>query len=113
LTEDELLSGILDAMRLAGWRFWHARRSDHAIWQGDRGWPDVTALPPRGDGPLLVIECKAANGSLTEEQGRWLALLYRAGVTTAIVRPTRYDRALGLILAGDSTKEAWEWAFRT
>jgi hypothetical protein len=112
MSEDQLLTGLLDAMKLSGWRYWHARRSDHALWQGHRGWPDVTALPPKLDGPLLVIECKAANGALTEEQGQWLALLHRAGITTAVVRPSRYDRALGLILAGDSSQAAWEWAFR-
>jgi hypothetical protein len=112
VTEDELLSGVLDAFRLSGWRYWHARRSDHALWQGNRGWPDVTALPPRDRGPLLVLELKGENGSLTPEQGTWLARLHRAGITTAVVRPARYDRALGLILAGDSSRDAWEWAFR-
>lgn len=112
MSEDELLSGLLDAMRLSGWRFWHARRSDHALWQGDRGWPDITALPPRLDGPLLVLEVKSLHGALTEDQARWLALLHRGGVTTGIVRPARYDRALGLILAGDLRAESWEWAFR-
>ena len=112
MSEDELLSGILDALKLAGWRYWHARRSDHALWQGDRGWPDVTAIPPRLNGPLLVLELKSLNGALTEDQARWLALLHRAGVTTAVIRPARYNRALALILAGDSSRVAWEWAFR-
>ena len=112
MTEDELQSGLLDAFKLAGWRYWHARRSDHALWQGHRGWPDITALPPRLDGPLLALELKGSNGALTEDQATWLALLHRAGVTTAVIRPARYDRALGLILAGDSSAPSWEWAFR-
>ena len=103
MTEDQLVVGLTDAMHLAGWKYWHIRRSDKALLMGHRGWPDITALPPRLDGPLLVIEAKAARGALTEDQGRWLALLHRAGVTTAVIRPNRYDRALHLILDGTST----------
>jgi hypothetical protein len=79
---------------------------------GTRGWPDITALGPRLNGPLLVIEAKSARGALTEEQARWLALLHRTGIATAIIRPNRYDRAVRCILAGDSSQASWEWAFR-
>ena len=112
MTEDELVGGLLDAMALSGWHYWHVRRSDRALWMGEKGWPDITALPPRLNGPLLVIEAKSAHGVLSEEQGRWLALLHRTGVTTAIIRPPRYDRALHLILDGTSNPFDWEWAFR-
>jgi hypothetical protein len=112
MTEDQLISGLMDALHLAGWRYWHIRRSDRGLWMGDRGWPDITALPPRLDGPLLVIEAKSHRGALTEEQARWLALLHRAGVTTAVIRPARYDRAIHHILDGDSSQASWEWAFR-
>ena len=60
MTEDQLVAGLTDAMHLAGWHWWHIRRSDRALWMGTKGWPDITALPPRHDGPLLVIEAKAA-----------------------------------------------------
>ena len=112
MTEDQMVSGLMDAMHLAGWRYWHIRRSDRGLWMGHKGWPDISALPPRLDGPLLVIEAKSHRGALTPEQGQWLALLHRAGVTTAVIRPNRYDRALHLILDGRSDAASWEWAFR-
>jgi len=112
VTEDELVGGLLDAMKLTGWRYWHARRSDHALWVGTQGWPDITALSPRLDSALLVIECKSDLGRLTDEQARWIARLHYAGITTAVIRPAGYDRALRLILAGDSSTAAWDWAFR-
>lgn len=112
MTEDDLLAGILDAMRLAGWRAMHIRRSDLAIVQGNQGWPDVFATPPR-DGPALAIEAKSDTGHLRTEQGAWLVRLIQGGVTAAVVRPTDYDRALELILAGNSSRDAWSWAWRT
>ena len=112
MSENELIVGLMDAMALSGWTHWHVRRSDRALWMGVKGWPDITALPPRLDGPLLVIEAKSAHGVVTPEQGRWLALLHRAGITTAVIRPSRYDRALHLVLDGRSDQESWEWAFR-
>jgi hypothetical protein len=112
MTEDQLVAGVLDALALAGWHAWHVRRSDRGLWMGQRGWPDITALPPRLGGPLLVLECKAERGALSPDQARWLALLHRAGITTAVLRPDRYDRAIRLILAGEAGRESWEWAFR-
>lgn len=112
MSEDELVGGLLEAFALAGWVYWHVRRSDRALWMGVKGWPDITALPPRLTGPLLMIEAKAGPGRLSPEQARWLALLHRAGNTTAIIKPDGYDRALELIVKGDSSREAWEWAFR-
>ena len=109
MTEDELLGGLMDALALTGWSAWHVRRSDRAVWQGQPGWPDITAMPPMSR-RLLVIEVKGANGALTAAQGRWLALLHRAGITAAVVRPAGYDRALALILAGDASPGSWEWA---
>lgn len=111
ITEDEVVTGLLDAMGLTGWAAWHARRSDRAIWQGTPGWPDITAVPP-GPGPLLVIEVKSSRGAVTETQAQWLVRLHRRGVTCAVVRPVDYDRALDLILAGKSDRVDWEWAFR-
>jgi hypothetical protein len=112
MTEDQLVHGLADAMSLAGWTWWHVRRSDRALWMGTKGWPDISALPPRHDGPLLVIEAKSAHGVVTPEQGRWLSLLHRAGVTAAVIRPKHYDRALHLVLDGTSRRDDWEWAFR-
>src|SRR5262245_15635934 len=113
MTEDDLLTGLIDAMSLAGWRAMHVRRSDLAEVMGDQGWPDIAATPPNvGQGPLLVIECKAAQGRVTTDQAAWLVALMQTGATAAIVRPAEYDRALGLILAGNSDRTAWDWAWK-
>lgn len=112
MSEDQLVGGLLDAFALAGWSYWHVRRSDRALWMGSPGWPDITALPPVIGRPLLVIECKADRGTITPAQATWIARLHRAGITAAVIRPRDYDRALGLIVARSSDPEAWEWAFR-
>jgi hypothetical protein len=107
-----MVIGLMDALALAGWHAWHVRRSDRALLMGDKGWPDITALPRVVGRPLLVLEVKGPHGVTTPEQGRWLAQLHRAGVTAAVIRPPGYDRALGLIVAGTSDPDAWAWAFR-
>ncbi len=112
MTEDDLMTGLLDAMRLAGWRAMHIRRSDLALVMGAQGWPDIFAIPPR-DGPALAIETKSQAGHLSTDQGAWLVRLLQAGVTSAVVRPADYDRALDLILAGVSGRDDWAWSWRT
>lgn len=111
MTEDDLLVGLMDGMMLAGWSAWHIRRSDRALLMGARGWPDITGCPPNA-GPILVIECKAEAGKVTESQAAWLVRCAQRGVTAAVVRPRDYDRALQLVLACDSRPDAWRWAFR-
>jgi len=112
MTEDDLLTGLTEAMTLAGWRWTHVRRSDRALSMGARGVPDILAIPPIA-GPVLAIETKANQGVLTDDQGAWLVRLLQAGVTVAVVRPVDYDRALDLVLAGVSAREAWAWGWRT
>jgi hypothetical protein len=112
MTEDQLIAGLLDAFALAGWAAWHMRRSDRGLLMGRPGWPDITALPRTVGRPLLVIEAKSSRGALTAEQAMWLMRLHHAGITTAVIRPSSYDRAVALILEGDSGPGAWEWAFR-
>jgi hypothetical protein len=112
MSEDQLISGLLEALSLGGWKAWHMRRSDRGLLMGAPGWPDITALPRVVGRPLLVIEAKTGRGVLTAEQARWIVQLHRAGITAVVIRPAGYDRALGLIVAGTSDPDAWEWAFR-
>jgi VRR-NUC domain len=115
MTENQMVEGLLDAFAATGWRAWHVRRSDRALWQGDPGWPDITALPkPNANGlqgPLLAIEVKGANGRLSDHQAAWLFRLTAAGVTAVVIRPDDYDRALYLVMQGDSRMKSWQWAF--
>jgi hypothetical protein len=99
MTEDELLTGITDALTLAGWRWFHVRRSDQAIVQGHQGWPDVFAVHvPRH--LALALECKTAEGRLTGDQAIWLHDLNASasGVSAVTIRPGDYDRILSVIL---------------
>lgn len=111
MTEDELVTGLLDAFGIAGWSAWHVRRSDRAIWMGTPGWPDITACPPN-PGPMLVLEAKSATGRVSGAQATWLVQCHQRGITAAVLRPADYDRALKLILSVDSSPEAWAWAFK-
>lgn len=97
MTEEELWIGVRDALELGGWHYWHARRSDLALWEGYPGWPDVTAVKA---GRLLVLELKTATGLVSEPQGWWIAALRSAGVDARVVRPADYD-ALYAELVGD------------
>lgn len=100
MTEDELLQGITDALTIAGWRWFHVRRSDLAVVQGHQGWPDVFAVHPLRPRVALVMELKTATGQLTGDQGAWIALLRLAGLEAVVIRPDDYDRILAVILDG-------------
>ena len=64
MTEDDLLTGLLELMGLLGWRVYHVRRSDKAIIQGvgGAGFPVLMGIDPHTK-RLLVIECKSDIGS--------------------------------------------------
>src|SRR5262252_4676813 len=47
VTEDELYTGITEALTIAGWRWYHVRRSDGVSeGTGARGLPDIIAVHP-------------------------------------------------------------------
>lgn len=96
MTEDELLTGLLELLALTGWRAYHVRRSDRAITQGAGadGFPDVIAVRPDRS-RLLAIECKSDNGLPTPAQLAWLfALRHHPTIEATIVRPSTYDEAI-------------------
>jgi hypothetical protein len=107
MTEDELLSGLTDALTLSGWWWMHVRRSDQAIIQGMQGWPDIFAIHPLR-GVALAWELKSQTGQATPEQHAWLHA-FRAmnladrvthPVDVRLVRPSEYDAALMFVLRG-------------
>ena len=92
LSEDELLSCVLEAAKLLGWRRYHIRNSRRGVVQGDVGFPDVV-LACRGH--VLFVELKAEQGKVTPDQEAWLSDL--CGV---VWRPSQWfdgtiERALG------------------
>jgi hypothetical protein len=99
MTEDELLTGLLELLALTGWRAYHVRRSDRAIVQGrgGDGFPDVIAADPQR-ARILAIECKTDAGLPTPAQLAWLfALRHHPTIEATIVRPSSYDEAIAWI----------------
>lgn len=90
MREDDLLRGVLDIMRMFGYRTLHLRPARTSKgWrtpvQGDgEGWPDVFAV--RGH-RLVAAELKSKRGAVTVEQTAWLVQLRAAGVETFVWRP--------------------------
>lgn len=99
MSEDELLTGLLEAAATGGWLVHHDRRSDLALTQGALGFPDlICAHLDRAE--VVVIECKSEKGRVDELQDRWLIAFLRAGITSLVVRPSTYDEAVRY-LVGD------------
>lgn len=90
MTEDELLSAIVEAGTLLGWRVHHDRRSDRALQQGHAGFPDVVAI--RG-GRILFLELKSERGQLSTDQYAWQREMPHTsrGVEYRVVRPADLD----------------------
>src|SRR5258708_7888899 len=95
MSEDELLTGLLDAAAAGGWLTHHIRRTDLGLEQGNVGLPDVIAVH-RERRAIVVIETKSAIGRVEREQQRWLDAFRAAGIDARVVRPADYDAT-------------WEW----
>jgi hypothetical protein len=72
MTEDQLLTAVVDLLGWSGWRIHHDRRSDKALQQGQPGFPDILAAK---DGRLIAAELKSARGILSHHQVLWLDAL--------------------------------------
>jgi VRR-NUC domain len=99
MSEDDLLSGLLELMSYTGWRAYHVRRSDRAVVMGagGRGFPDIIAVHPEGS-RLVAIECKSDRGVPTPDQLAWIfAFRHHPTIEATIVRPSTYDAAIAWI----------------
>jgi VRR-NUC domain-containing protein len=90
MTEDELLDGITGALTAGGWRWYHVRRSDHALTMGWPGFPDIIALHAERR-ISLALELKTEHGRLQPGQAEWLEDCMAVGIEARIVRPAQYD----------------------
>ena len=99
MTEDELLTGVTEALTFAGWRWTHTRRSDVATIQGQPGVPDIIAVHPTRS-LVLAWELKGDDGRPTGDQVAWIAALAAPDtrIDSRILYPIDYDRALALIV---------------
>ena len=97
MTEDQLLTNVLDAARKLGWRSVHFRPAKtekgwRTAVQGDgKGFPDLVLANGRR---LLFVELKSERGKPSAEQDIWLAVLRVSGVAgpvqTFIWRPSNW-----------------------
>lgn len=92
MSEDELLSAVLEMARLTGWRVFHVRDSKRGVIQGPgcEGFPDLTMGHPGGGGEhgrIIYRELKTEKGRLTKAQADWGALLLRARCDWDVWRP--------------------------
>lgn len=88
MTENELLSAIVDAALFRGWMVHHDRRSDSANphWGTQPGFPDLVLARA---GRVLFLELKTEKGVVTPAQDAWLL-----AVLGMVVRPSNLDEAL-------------------
>jgi hypothetical protein len=106
MTEDELLAGITEALTFGGWTWTHLIRSD-GVTMGNAGLPDVIACHPERPW-VLAWELKGERGVVSHDQLRWLLSLASVpGVDARVIRPSDYDRALGVILKGWPPYTTW------
>jgi hypothetical protein len=108
VTEDELVTGLLELFALTGWRAYHVRRSDRGLIQGagGDGFPDIIAVHPERS-RLVAIECKSDAGMPTPAQLAWLlALRHHPTLEATIVRPSTYDAAIAWIMGGATMPDA-------
>ena len=77
MSEDELLSCVIDLARALGYRVAHFRPARTAkgwrtAMQGDPGWPDLVMAK---DGRVIFAELKSQRGRMSHEQWVWFAAL--------------------------------------
>lgn len=98
MTEDQLQTGLIEALELGGWRWTHIRRSD-GVTMGSPGLPDLLACHPDRD-LVLAWELKDDRRQATPDQAAWLIGMRDRVVDARLIRPADYDTALAVILRG-------------
>lgn len=90
MTEDDMLTAVLDLARLRGLHVAHFRPAKTergwrtAVQADGKGYPDLTIVGPGG---VLFRELKSDRGQLSAEQVTWSARLKSAGADFAVWRP--------------------------
>lgn len=96
MTEDDLLTGIIDALNVGGWLWTHTRRSDLGQTMGMPGVPDIIAVHPTRRTQIVALELKSAKGRMRPGQLEWLTAMRDNGADARVVTPDSYD-------------ETWRW----
>lgn len=100
MTEDQLLTAVLDLAKNLGWRSLHIRppASARSTVQGDgKGFPDLLLI--RGS-EILVAELKDATGRVDPRQRAWLNSFEAAGIHAYVWRPADWPWAIPSVLLG-------------
>ena len=90
MSEDDLLTAVLDLARLFGLHVAHFRpaKTDRgwrtAVQADGKGYPDLTIVGPGG---VMVRELKSATGKLSSDQQVWLRVLRSAGADAEVWGP--------------------------
>ena len=95
MSENDLLSYVVDLARLLGWRVAHFRPARTAKgWRtamtGDPGFPDLVLVEPsdRFLADTIWVELKAERGMLTADQKLWRDALQKSGQHWYLWRPS-------------------------
>jgi len=90
MSEDELLTAIVEAALFMGWLVHHDRRSDKALQQGSAGFFDLVLAR---NGRVKFYELKSAKGQLSTEQFAWQRALPpdHWAIEYRLVRPSDLD----------------------
>ena len=98
MTEEELLTGVTEALELYGYVWTHSRRSDKALTMGHQGVPDVIAARK---GRVVFLELKTEKGQLSGQQWAWWNAIDPANfqllherTSFVLVRPSNLDDVL-------------------
>jgi hypothetical protein len=91
MTEQELMTAVLDLCRWTGWFAYHT----HDSRRSQPGFPDLV-LVERSTGRTIYAELKSATGRLSPAQREWLELLGKRN-EVAVWRPA--DWSAGVITA--------------
>ena len=87
MSEDDLLSAIIEAAHFRGWLVHHVRNSKAGVTQGDPGFVDLVLARK---GHVLFLELKGEVGRVSDAQAGWLGALPSAQV----IRPKDLDVVL-------------------
>lgn len=93
MTEDELLSAVIELATFAGYRCHHvrpawSRKGYRTPLQGHAGFPDLCLC---GHKRLILVELKSDDGKVSPEQWLWIDALTLAGVEAYIWRPEDWE----------------------
>ena len=81
ITERELQAHVVAMAKALGWSVFHPWTSIHSA----AGWPDLFMVK---EDRAVAAELKSETGKVTWQQTAWLGDLSRAGIETAVWRPS-------------------------